>query len=147
MLHAISLLIYALKKNLGDFTHKLSNSPLSPTHLEFDPRNFMDNSKVDVPNSITYFNKTPIFKWYVVRCSSKINYQKDTCLKDIGLSAQNIWILTSLINIIVGIYMTMKWAQESSLRYFIRAPKIMRKVLWPQTGFANHVLQITCVTS
>ena len=43
----------------------------------------------------------------MVRCGSKYGYQKDTCLKDIGLRAQNmINILGSIVNIIEGTYMT-----------------------------------------
>ena len=31
----------------------------------------MIESKVDVPNTITYLNWTPTFEWYVVRCGSR----------------------------------------------------------------------------
>ena len=59
--------------------------------------------KVDIPNSITYFDWTPLFEWYVVRCSSKNGDQKDMCLKEIGLHAQNmITILGSIVNISGG---------------------------------------------
>ena len=47
-------------------------------------------SKVDVPNLVTYPNWIPIFEWYVVWCGFKNGHQKDICLKEIGLRAQNI---------------------------------------------------------
>ena len=46
------------------------------------------SSKVDVPDSVTFLIRTPIFEWYVDWCGSKNGYQKGTCLKDIGLCAQ-----------------------------------------------------------
>ena len=59
--------------------------------------------KVDMPNSVTYCNETPIIKWYVVKCGSKNGYQKDMSLKDIELYAQNLLIiLGSIFNIIEG---------------------------------------------
>ena len=39
------------------------------------------SSKVDVLNSVTYLNRTPIFEWYVIRCGSENKHQKDMCLK------------------------------------------------------------------
>ena len=41
---------------------------------------------VDMPNSITYLDQTPIFEWYLVRCGSKNRYQKDMCIEEIGLT-------------------------------------------------------------
>ena len=32
-----------------------------------------------MPNSVTYFDGTPVFVWYVVRCGSKNRHQKDMC--------------------------------------------------------------------
>ena len=59
--------------------------------------------KVDVSISVPSLDWTPIFEWYVVRCGSKNIYQKDTCLKEIRLLAQNIiTILGSIANIIGG---------------------------------------------
>jgi len=59
--------------------------------------------KVDVPNSVTYCNETPIIKWYVVKYGSKNGYQKDMSLKDIELCAQNLLIiLCSIFNRIEG---------------------------------------------
>ena len=64
-------------------------------------------AKVDEPNLITYLNWTPIFEWCVVRCGSKNGYQKDMCLKEIGLHAQNmIIILDSIVNVIGETFMT-----------------------------------------
>ena len=55
-----------------------------------------------VSNSITYLDRTPIFEWYVVWCSSKNGYQKDV-FKEIGLHAQNTRaILDSTVNKIGG---------------------------------------------
>jgi hypothetical protein len=38
--------------------------------------------KVDMRNLITFRIHTPIFEWYVIMCGSKIEYQKDMCLRD-----------------------------------------------------------------
>ena len=46
--------------------------------------------------------RTPIFKWYVVRCGCKNKHQKYTCLKEIGLRAENIAIMETITNIISG---------------------------------------------
>ena len=63
--------------------------------------------KVDVPNSVAELNQTSISGWYLVRCSSKNGYQKDMCLKGIGLCAQNmITILGPIVNILGGTYVT-----------------------------------------
>jgi hypothetical protein len=54
---------------------------------------------VDVPNSVTYCNQTPMFECYVVWCGSKNRYQKDMNLTEIGQCAQNmITILGSMVN-------------------------------------------------
>ena len=45
--------------------------------------------KVDNPYSVTCLIRTLIFELYVVWCASKNGYQKDMCLKEIGLHAQN----------------------------------------------------------
>ena len=60
--------------------------------------------KVDIPNSVTCLTRTPIFRWYVVRCGPKNVYQKIImCLKELGLQAQNmVTILSSIVNIIGG---------------------------------------------
>ena len=42
------------------------------------------------PYLVTHLNHTPIFEWCVVRCESKIGYQKDICLKEIQLHAHNL---------------------------------------------------------
>ena len=48
--------------------------------------------------------ETAIFEWCVVGCGSKNGYQKNMCLKEIGLHAQNLLtILGSIINIIGGL--------------------------------------------
>ena len=38
---------------------------------------------------VTFLNWTAIFESCMVRCGSKKRHQKDTCLKEIGLCAQN----------------------------------------------------------
>ena len=43
---------------------------------------------------------TPICEWYVVRCQSKNEHQKDMCLEEVGLRTQYILIiLESIVNI------------------------------------------------
>ena len=65
------------------------------------------NSIIEYSYSITFFIRTHAFDRYVVRCGSKNGFQKDMSLKEIGLGAQNtITILESIVNIIVGTYMT-----------------------------------------
>ena len=45
---------------------------------------------------------TPVFEW-LIRCGSKNRHQKDMCLKEIGLQAQNmLTILGSIANMIGG---------------------------------------------
>jgi hypothetical protein len=70
-------------------------------HVPLD--SFLCTTKVDVPDSFTYLNQTPIFDWYVIRCGSKNKYQKDMCLKESELHAQNmITILGSIVINIMG---------------------------------------------
>ena len=46
---------------------------------------------------------TPIFEWYEGRCGSKNRHQKDMCLKEIEVRAQNMLIfLCSVVNMIEG---------------------------------------------
>ena len=62
-------------------------------------------------NLVTYLYRTCIFEWYVVGCGSKNKYQKDVmCLKEIEVRAQTmiLTILSSIVNIIGGAYMTIK---------------------------------------
>ena len=57
--------------------------------------------------SITNLMGRMYFEWYVVGCGSKNGYQKDVCLKEIGLRAQNmITILGSIVDVIGGTRMT-----------------------------------------
>ena len=44
---------------------------------------------VNMPNSVIFCNWTPIFEWYVVRCSSKNGYQTNMCFRKIQLCAQS----------------------------------------------------------
>ena len=53
-------------------------------------------------DSITYLNHTLINEWHVVWWGSRIDTKK-TCIKDIGLCAQNmITILGLMVKIVVG---------------------------------------------
>ena len=61
--------------------------------------------KVNMPNfnSVSYLNCTPIFEWCVVRVGSKNEHHKDMSIKQIGLHAQNLFIiLSSIVSIIEG---------------------------------------------
>ena len=50
---------------------------------------------------------TPILEWNMVGCESKNWHQENTCIKEIGLRAQNtMTILGSLVNMIGKTYMT-----------------------------------------
>ena len=53
----------------------------------------MKRTKVDVPNVDTYLNRTHVFEWYMAKCVSKNGYEKDTCLRKIGVCAQNVMII------------------------------------------------------
>ena len=54
-----------------------------------------------MPSSVTYLNRTPIFKWCVVRSGSKNGHQKGTCSKVIELHAQNmLGSLAPILNMI-----------------------------------------------
>ena len=44
--------------------------------------------KVDMPNVVTSLNWRHIFEWCAVCCGSKGGYQKEMCLKEIGLCGQ-----------------------------------------------------------
>lgn len=83
-----------------------------------------------------------MFEWYVTWSGSKVRHKKYTCLEKIGLGAQNMLIILGwMVNMIVGTYMSPKWARESSLKIFIRAPKIV----W--FGFANDLALNACFIS
>lgn len=63
--------------------------------------------KVNVPISVTYLNRSPVFELYAFWCSSNNRYQKDMCYKEIPLHVQNmITFLGSSVNLIGGTYMT-----------------------------------------
>ena len=52
--------------------------------------------KIDMPNLVTSLKWTPIFEWYVIWCGFKNRYQKDMCLKEVGLCIQNVIIILRL---------------------------------------------------
>ena len=59
---------------------------------------------MDVPNSNAKIIRSIIFEQYVVRCGSKNGHQM-MCLKEIGLSAQNmLTILSSIIYMFEDLY-------------------------------------------
>ena len=43
--------------------------------------------RLSVPNSVTYLSRTPIFQWWVSRCTSKNQHLKNMWLKEIRLRA------------------------------------------------------------
>ena len=51
----------------------------------------LSSSKLDVPNSVTYLNRSPMFEWYVVGCDFPKSDTKliNTHLKEIGLRVLN----------------------------------------------------------
>jgi hypothetical protein len=54
--------------------------------------------------SVTSLSGPPVFVWYAVRCGLKSGYQKDMCLKVIGLCAQvSKIILASIVTTIGGL--------------------------------------------
>ena len=58
--------------------------------------------KVDMPNSVSSLNQTPIFEW----CGSKNRYQKNTCFVKDWIACSNMMTnLDSIVNIIEGTYM------------------------------------------
>jgi hypothetical protein len=103
--------------------------------------------KVDVPNSITYLNQTPIFEWHVIRCDSNNISKKTRDWKESGLCAQNLIIILSSTVKSHAHLMHMRIFTMRMYKIFIRAPKIMRKValasLWIcELSRANHVFHI-----
>ena len=114
-------------------------------HVPLD--SFLCTTKVDVPDTVTYLNKTPIFEWYV-GVAPRTNFEK-TCLKESELHAQNmIIILGSIVNIMGDLYdhlMSMRIFTLMMNKIFIGAPKVMRKKwLQPRLEFANHLALIAC---
>ena len=95
---------------------------------------------VDVLNSVTYLELTPIFEWHVIRCGSNNKHQNRMDYMSKNMST--IW--SSKVNIIGGEY------NEHSLStriftlvmnmIFIQAPKIMRKVVVRRFQLANHLV-------
>ena len=61
--------------------------------------NFRGKEVLCNPNTIVIW--TPRFEWYVVKCGSKNKHQRDKCLKDTELRAQDmITIQGSTVNMI-----------------------------------------------
>ena len=102
---------------------------------------------VDVPDFVTYLNRTPIFEWYVVRCGSNKRYvlERDwtTCLNMLTISnsiVNTIWrtytlnsiISTTLMSLLLLYHETLwngcSWFRSHSLlSYFL--PCITRLTL------------------
>ena len=86
--------------------------------------------------------------WEIVhRSQSVYSNTPKRHLKEIGLCAQYMLIiLGSIVKIIGGdIYdhlMCMRIFTLTMIKIFISAPKTTRKWLWPQLGFANHLVLI-----
>lgn len=74
-----------------------------------------DSNRVDVTYLVTYLNCTPICEWFVVWCGFKNGFQIDMFLKGIGPCAQkSMTILGSIVGIIEGTYLSIKWAPKYS---------------------------------
>ena len=58
---------------------------------------FPMKANIGVLNLVTYFYQTSIFDCYVVWCSSKNIYLKDTCLKEFGMCVETTVIILGLI--------------------------------------------------
>lgn len=56
-------------------------------------------TKVVVPNSNIAIIWIIMFEWYVIRCGAKNRHPKTTYLKEIGLDAQNMLTIGSILNI------------------------------------------------
>lgn len=70
--------------------------------------------KVSGSKSVTYLNRTSISESRVDRFGSKDGYQEDMCLKEIGLSSRNLFIiLGSVVNIIWDTYMFIQEGKRS----------------------------------
>ena len=98
-------------------------------------------------NLVTCIDRTLIFGWHVVKCDSNKWTPKKTCAQfNSALHARNmITISCSIVNIIVGTYITIKWLQEyllSWLRYSYKLPRLWGNWLWPQFVFANQLILI-----
>lgn len=61
--------------------------------------------------SVPYLNQTPIFGWWVVRCTCKNGYQKDNFyFKEIGVCDQDLLVTLGFkMPIIGGVYLTFLW--------------------------------------
>lgn len=59
--------------------------------------------KVSRSNLAAYLNRKLVHEWCIVRCDSKNAHQKDMCLEELRLSAQNFLpIPSSIIDMIEG---------------------------------------------
>ena len=95
---------------------------------------------------------TSIFEWSEVMCGSRNGHQKDMCSKEIGLCAPNMLsVLGSNDNIIGWTYMSISWALESLLWYWIGNSYDLRKLrvnyLQARLIFANHLALRACFIS
>ena len=73
-------------------------------------------NKVDMPNWVTYFIRTHVFEYYVVRCSYKNGYRKNTCSNETKPSySHTITIIDSIINTFHETYMTIQRTGEPPL--------------------------------
>ena len=108
----------------------LTPNPWSNSHVELE-----DNPKVSslIRLWVTCLKWTRIFEWCVGKCGSKNGHQKDIFWKGIGIWSQNLsTIIGSIINIIWGVCVFIKWERESSLLFDLNmhtALNIIRKVV------------------
>ena len=73
---------------------------LKSTNWGLECISFWATIRVRGSNLVTHLNLIPIFEWWVARCRSKIGHKNEAHSKDIGLHAQNLFvILGSLVNV------------------------------------------------
>ena len=85
-------------------------------------------TKVCRPFIVTFICQTAIFEWCVVRCRSKSRHQKVTCLKEIGLHAQNLLNALGSIFIILGGLLSSRIFTLVMHKIFTWAPEIVRQM-------------------
>ena len=62
--------------------------------------------KIHGSSKVIYLNRTTILECYLIKCGSKKRFQKYACLNEVGLYAQNmITILSLIVDTIEGTYM------------------------------------------
>ena len=139
--------LFRYSKELQQNCDQTNDDPIDLWHTKMVLQSTATGRIIEIvnPYSVTFLIRTPILKWYVVCCGSKNIYQKDMCLKEIGLHAQNITtILVSIVNIKAGGGGGLMWPfnEHKNLHFdnkmFVWAPKITRGY-----GFNSNVLTMS----